>query len=143
VRPIATVVARLRLDAHLCARPHACRDRRAVVHCAKQQQHVRRRRRDFHHKMALALVRQSDTLYVEAIQPANLSRRPEPKSDGNGGYDHNGASRKAGLNKSMQDAGWRQFLRILAGKTAWAGKRVAAVSPAYTSQDCSGGGDRS
>ena len=83
-------------------------------------------------------------IYVEAIQPANLSRRPEPKPDenGNGGYEHNGASRKAGLNKSIHDAGWRHFLSHLTFKAACAGKRVEAVNPAYTSQDCSGCGER-
>jgi putative transposase len=120
------------------------RRRKAVAHCARKQQHVRRQRADLHHKTALALVRAYDTLYVEAIRPANLSRRPEPKPDGNGkgSYDHNGATRKAGLNKSIQDAGWGHFLWILAYTAACAGKRVEAVSPAYTSQDCSGCGER-
>ena len=99
-------------------------------------------RRDFHHKTALALVRAYDTVSVEAIQPANLSRRPTPKPDGNGGYAHNGASRKAGLNKSIQDAGWRHVLSILAFKAVCAGKRVEVVDPAYTTQDCSGCGER-
>jgi putative transposase len=115
---------------------------KAVRQCAKKHQHVRRQRQDFHHKTALALVRQYDVIYVEAIQPANLSRRPEPKLDENGGYEHNGASRKAGLNKSIHDAGWGHFLSILAYKAACAGKRVDAVNPAYTSQDCSGCGER-
>jgi putative transposase len=117
---------------------------KAAAQCAKRHQHVRRQRQDFHHKTALALVREYDVLYVEAIQPANLSRRPEPKPDenGNGRYEQNGASRKAGLNKSMQDAGWRHFLSILAFKAACAGKRVEVVNPAYTSQDCSGCGAR-
>jgi putative transposase len=104
---------------------------------------VRRQRGDFHHKTALALVHQYNVIYVEAIQPANLSRRPAPKPDGAGGYEHNGASRKSGLNKSIQDAGWGQFLSILAYKAACAGKRVEAVPPAYTSQDCSGCGQPS
>jgi putative transposase len=113
---------------------------KAAAQCAKQHQHVRRQRSDFHHKTALALMRAYGTIYVEAMQPANLSRRLEPKLDGNGygGYAHNGATRKAGLNKSNQDAGWRHFLTILAYKAACAGKRVEAVSPAYTSQDYSG-----
>src|SRR6516165_1957142 len=80
------------------------RRRKAVQVLAKRHQHVRRQRSDFHHKLALYLVRAYDTIYVEAIQPANLSRRPAPKPDENGTYEHNGASRKAGLNKSIQDA---------------------------------------
>ena len=85
-------------------------------------------------------------IYVEAIAPATLRRRPEPKPDENaqngqiGGSLHNGACRKAGRNKRMHDAGWRSFLSILACKAACAGKRVEAVPPAYTSQDCSGCG---
>jgi putative transposase len=115
---------------------------KAVRQCARKHQHVRRQRADFHHQTALALVRAYDTIYVEAIQPANLSRRPEPKEDGTGGYEHNGAAQKAGLNKSIHDAGWRHFLSILAYTAACAGKRVDAVNPAYTSQECSGCGER-
>jgi putative transposase len=54
------------------------RRRKAVQVLAKQHQHVRRQRCDFHHKTALDLVRAYDVIYVEAIQPANLSRRPAP-----------------------------------------------------------------
>ena len=113
------------------------RRRKAVQVLARAHQHVRRQRQDFHHKTALDLVRAYDTIYVEAIQPANLSRRPAPKQDEHGTYEHNGASQKAGLNKSIQDAGWRHFLSTLAFKAACAGKRVEAVPPAYTTQDCS------
>jgi putative transposase len=113
-----------------------------VAQCARKHQHVRRQRSDFHHKAALALVCEYDTIYVEAIRTANLSRRPEPKPDGKGGYERNGATRKASLNKSIQDAGWHQFLSILAYTAACAGKRVEAVNPVYTSQDCSGCGKR-
>jgi putative transposase len=118
------------------------RRKKAVKILAKNHQHVRRQRTDFHHKTALALVRQYDTIYHEAIQPANLSRRPAPIADENGGYLHNGARRKAGLNKNLHDAGWGCFLSILAFKAACAGKRVEAVNPASTSQDCSACGQR-
>jgi len=114
------------------------RRKKAVKLLAKKHQHVRRQRIDFHHKTALALVRQYDTVYHEAIQSANLSRRPAPKPDGEGGYLPNGAARKVGLNKSIHDAGWGRFLNILACKAAWAGKRAEAVNPTYTTQDCSG-----
>ncbi len=118
------------------------RRRTAVNLLARAHQHVRRQRTDFHHKTALALVCKYDTIYYEAIQPANLSRRPAPIADGNGGYLHTGAEAKAGLNKSIHDAGWGPFLSVLAYKAACAGKRVAVVNPAYTSQDCSGCGER-
>jgi putative transposase len=118
------------------------RRKQATQLCAKQHQHVRRQRQDFHHKTALALVRRYDILYVEAIQPANLRRRPAPVPDGTGGDEHNGASRTASRNQSSQDAGWRRFLSILAYKAAWAGKRVEAGNPAYTSQECSACGTR-
>jgi len=118
------------------------RRKKAVLVLAKKHQHVRRQRTDCHHKTALALVRQYDTISHEAIQPANLSRRPAPKQDENGTYEHTGASRKAGLNKSLHDAGWGHFLSILTFKAAWAGKRVEAVNPAFTTQDCSSCGER-
>jgi putative transposase len=113
------------------------RRNKAVTLLAKKQQHVRRQRTDFHYKTALALLRIYDSIYYGAIQAVNLSARPAPISDGNGGYLHNGVRAKAGLNKSIQDAGWSHFLTILSYKPACAGKQVEAVPPAYTSQDCS------
>jgi putative transposase len=118
------------------------RHAKAAQQCAKKHQHVGGQRCDCHHKTALGLVRQYDVIYVEAIQAANLSRRPGPKPDGNGGYAHNGASRKAGLNTSIRDTGWQQFLAILAYTAACAGKRVAAVDPADTTQNWSGCGEK-
>jgi putative transposase len=115
---------------------------KAVRQCAKTYQKVKRQRCDFHHKTALHLVREYDTIYLEDLQVRNLSRRPKAKPDGNGGYEHNGASRKAGLNTSINDAGWYAFRSILTCKAAWAGKRVQAIPPAYTTQDCSGCGER-
>src|SRR5262249_16389102 len=44
------------------------------------------------------------------------------------------------LAKSISDVGWSAFLSILAAKAAYAGRRVVAVPPAYTSQNCSGCG---
>jgi putative transposase len=42
--------------------------------------------------------------------------------------------------KSISDARWSAFLLILSAKAAYAGRRVAAVPAAYTSQTCSGCG---
>lgn len=117
---------------------------KAVARLRKKHQKIARQRRDFHHKTALALVRQYDTIYFEDLQVANLTKVPEPKPDPDhpGQYLPNGAAAKAGLNKSIQDAGWYQFRTILSCKAAYAGKRAVAVPPAYTTQDCSGCGER-
>ena len=95
------------------------RRRKAVKILAKAHQKVRRQRQDFHHKTALQLVRENDMIYHEDLQTANMVR------------NHH-------LAKSISDAGWSAFLRILAAKAAYAGRRVVAVPPAYTSQKCSG-----
>ena len=43
---------------------------------------------------------------------------------------------KAGLNKSILDAGWDQFINILAGKAEEADRRIVFVDPRYTSITC-------
>jgi putative transposase len=97
------------------------RRRKAVALLARAHQHVRRVRADFHHKTALALVRQYDTIYHENLQTANMLR------------NHH-------LAKSIADAGWSAFLSILSCKAAYARKTVVAVPPGFTSQACSGCG---
>jgi putative transposase len=62
--------------------------------------------------------------------------RPRPRPDGDGGHQPNGAAAKAGLNKSILDAGWGLFLRILSAKAESAGRQVIAVDPRHTSQRC-------
>ena len=84
---------------------------------------MKRQRRDFHHKTALWLVRRYDIIYLEDLKVANLVQNCR-------------------LAKSISDAGWAQFRSILEGNAAYAGRRVVAVPPAYTSQDCSGCGER-
>ncbi len=48
------------------------RRRKAVTLLAKAHQKVRRQRRDFHHKTALALVQQNDVIYHEDLQVRNM-----------------------------------------------------------------------
>jgi putative transposase len=66
----------------------------------------------------------------------NLTKAPAPKQDENGHSLPNGASAKAGLNKSILDAGWRTFTGMVSVKAAWAGRTVILVDPSKTSQMC-------
>ena len=78
------------------------------------------------------------TIVFEKLAPANMSRRAKPKQDAETGeYLPNGASAKSGLNKSIRDAGWAQFVQQCENKAEEAGSRVLLVDPKYTSQRCS------
>lgn len=98
------------------------RRRKAIILLRRKHQRIQRQRHDFHHKTALTLLGTYDTIYLEDLRVANLVRNSH-------------------LAKSISDAGWAAFRTILTGKAAYAGRRVIAVPPAYTSQDCSGCGE--
>jgi putative transposase len=53
-----------------------------------------------------------------------------------------GMMRNDHLAKSIGDAAWSMFRHILSEKAARAGRQVIAINPAFTSQDCSGCGNR-
>jgi putative transposase len=99
------------------------RRRTTVQVLAAAHLHIGRQRRDFHHKVALQIVRANDTTYHADMQTANLLK-----------HHH--------LAKSISDVGWSRFLSILSAKAVWAERRVVAVAvampPASTSQRCSG-----
>lgn len=76
----------------------------------------------------------------EDLHTTNLVKRPKPKQDEDGTYLPNGAAAKAGLNKSISDAGWSQFVQYCTYKAAWASRTLVQVNPQYTSQICSGCG---
>jgi putative transposase len=99
------------------------RRRKAIALLKRKHQKVQRQRTDFHHKTARLLLQRYDTIYLEDLRVANMVRNKH-------------------LAKSISDAGWAAFRTILEGKAAYAGRRVVAVPPAYTSQDCSGCGER-
>jgi putative transposase len=105
---------------------------------AREWRKVRNRRRDFHHKTARTLVNSCDVIALEELNTAGMTRRPAPKPDplNPGGYLPNQAAAKAGLNKTILDAGWHQFACILLGKAEEAARRIVLVNPAGTSITC-------
>ncbi|HEY6409422.1 MAG TPA: transposase [Ktedonobacteraceae bacterium] len=117
------------------------RRKKAGKRVGKMHRKVANQRKDFLHKASRKLVARYQTIVFEDLAPGNMSRRPKPKQDAETGeYLPNGASAKAGLNKSIHDAGWRQFVQHCQNKAEEAGSRVLLVSPKYTSQMCSGCG---
>ncbi len=116
------------------------RRRKAVKQVAQAHRKVRNQRADFLHKESRKLVNTYGTIVFEELEPANMSKRPKPKQDENGKYLPNGAAAKGGLNKSINDAGWGQFVQYCVSKAANAGRQVLFVNPKYTSQACSGCG---
>ncbi len=108
---------------------------------AKAHRKIKNQRTDFLHKHSRHLVNTYEVIVFEDLAVANMSRVPKPKQDENGVYVPNGASRKAGLNKSIVDAGWSTFVSMCQYKAAYAGTvTVLTVDPKYTSQLCSGCG---
>jgi putative transposase len=93
---------------------------------------------DFLHKTANDLLKKADIISHEDLNIRGMIRRPKPKQDENGKYLPNNAAAKSGLNKSIADAAWGQFLGILNYKAKEQGKIVVAVPPHYTSQECPG-----
>ncbi|GEM82025.1 RNA-guided endonuclease InsQ/TnpB family protein [Meiothermus hypogaeus] len=92
------------------------RRRKLKMRLARQHRKIANQRKDFHHKVARRLVNNYGTIVHEDLNILGLAR-----------------SRTA---KGVQDAGWAQFLQILAYKAEEAGRRVVGVDPKHTSQDC-------
>jgi putative transposase len=114
------------------ARPGSGNRRRLRRALAKEWRKVRNQRRDFHHKSARALVDTCDALALEQLRVASMTAAAA------GSVEHPGrnVAAKAGLNRSIFDAGWGQFTSILAAKAESAGRRVVLVHPGRTSIDC-------
>lgn len=93
------------------------RRRKARELLAKAHLNVNRARQDFAHKTARALVNEYDHIAVEKLNIRGMIRNHP-------------------LAKSIADAGWGRFLRILIAKAASAGRVVVEVNPAGTSQVC-------
>jgi putative transposase len=120
------------------ARPGSGNRRRLRRRLAKEWRRVRNRRRDFHHKTARALVDACDALALEALRVVNLTASAAGTVQAPG----RNVAQKAGLNRSILDAGWSQFLSILTAKAEEAGRRVVLVNPAGTSIGCHACGGR-
>ncbi len=97
--------------------------KKARQRLAKAYLKVQRQREDFARKTANTLVSSHDLIAYEHLQIRNLVK-----------------NRK--LAKSMHDAAWGQFLSWVKAYGIMHDVPIIAVAPQYTSQDCSGCGER-
>ena len=96
------------------------RRKKAIQRVSKAHLKVSNQRKDFHYKTAQKLLQQGKHVAHEKLNIKGLAR-----------------TRMA---KSVNDAGWNQFLQILSIKAEKTGLMAIAVNPNGTSQDCSGCG---
>jgi len=80
-------------------------------------------------------VRRYAFLAVEDLEIRNMLRRANPVADpaNPGQFLPNGAAAKRGLNRSIADASWGQFVSILRAKGEDAGRVLVDVDPPHTS----------
>ena len=113
------------------ARAGSGKRRRVRRVLAKEWRKLRNQRRDFHHKTARSLVDSCDTIALENLRVAAMTAAAAGTVEAPG----RNVAAKAGLNRSILDAGWTQFARILVAKAESAGRPVIFV-PSSTSIDC-------
>ena len=114
------------------------RRRRQVEEVARICRKIRNQRNNVAHQLSRQLVNDYDFIALEDLKITNMVRRPKGRPDPAqpGAHLPNGASRKSGLNRSIHDAGWGQFVSLLSYKAESAGRTVVSVDPHYTSQTC-------
>jgi len=98
------------------------RRRKAVNQLRKIHQKIKNQRNDFQHKVSTYLVKTYDFIAIEKLNLLGLSRGI--------------------LAKQMNDVAIGNFFNMLRFKAENAGRQVVEVPCAYTSQDCSGCGNR-
>lgn len=135
-----TAAAKLGAAQRVLARKHPGSNNRrhARATLAARHRKLANQRRHFHHQMARGLVARYDLLVLEDLTIRNMARRPAPRPDPDrpGRFLPNRAAAKAGLHRSIHDAGWARFASILRAKAEEAGRVVIDVDPRHTSDRC-------
>jgi putative transposase len=114
------------------------RRRRQVEEVTRHHRRVKNQRTNAAHQLSRQLVNNYDLIVIEDLAIKNMVRAPKAKPDPShpGEFLPNGAAAKAGLNRSIHDAGWATLLSLLTYKAESTGRTVVTVDPHYTSQTC-------
>ncbi len=114
------------------------RRRRQVEEVARLHHRVANQRMNAAHELSRQLVNDYDLIVLEDLAITKMARAPRAKPDPDrpGAFLPNGAKAKAGLNRSIHDAGWGTLASLLSYKAESAGRIMVTVNPRYTSQTC-------
>jgi putative transposase len=94
--------------------------KKSVLKLARQHRKVRNTRKDFLHKCSSELAKTKSVIIVEDLDIKRMLQGPYR------------------LNRSIHDAGWGEFRRMLEYKTRWYGSKLVIVPPYYpSSKSCS------
>ncbi len=132
-RQLAVAQQQLALKHPGSKRRAAQAERVAAIH-----RKVANQRRNAAHQLSRRLVNDYDLIVYEKLSIKTMVRTPRAELDHErpGAFLRNGAAAKAGLNRSIHDAGWATLTSLLSYKAESAGRTVVMVSPHYTSQTC-------
>ena len=108
------------------------RRHRARRRVARMHEQVRQVRRNYAHQVSARLVADYDLLAIEDLRITNMTRSARGTLEAPGAN----VAPKAGLNRSILDAGWRQLVNLLSYKAEGAGRKLVRVAAPHTSQTC-------
>ena len=109
------------------------RRRRQLARCTKLSAKRARIRRDWHHKAALGIASRFGHVVLEDLKTRSMTASAKGTVEAPG----TNVRQKAGLNRSILNAGWFGFETILAYKLEEHGGHLHKVPAAHTSQTCS------
>jgi putative transposase len=114
------------------------RRKRQVETVARLHRKVASQRLNAAHQLSRRLVNDYDLIVLEDLKITHMVRSPKAIADPDqrGSFLPNGASAKAGLNRSIHDAGWATLTSLLSYKAESAGRMVVRVKAHHTSQRC-------
>ena len=113
------------------------RRQRTKNRIARQHKKIANIRNDFCHKTSRKMIdSEAKVIIFEDLKTSGITRKPKARKDRNGKFVSNKASQKAGLNKSILNAGWHRIEIYTRYKAVKAGKAVFKVPAHYTSQEC-------
>lgn len=108
----------------VCRRKKGSKNReKAKLKVAKLHRRVRRQRAHVLHQISNDYAKSHGMVIVEKLNVKGMTAK--------------GGAHKAGLNRSILDAGWGRLVEMLRYKLAWSGGTLVEVPAAYSSQTCS------